>query len=155
MKQIAIIGVGNLLMGDEGVGIHAIKHLRQFEWPENVELIDAGVPGAALLHILEKYDLNIIIDCADFGKEPGEILEVDVRHLKKPDEDVISLHGTSLLGTISLAEQLNIKTGKIILICVQPQTIEMTGELSDTVQSSLPKIMKAVRAHLLFTYPLP
>jgi len=139
-KSIAIIGVGNFLMGDEGVGIHAINHLREYDWPEDVELIDAGTPGASLIHLLEDRELSIVIDCGDFKGEPGEILVTDVKRLKKPDEQVLSMHETSLLGTFSLAEKLGIKIGKVILICIQPKNVEMTQELSDECKGSLNKL---------------
>ena len=144
-KNIAIIGVGNLLMGDEGVGIHAIKAIGKEKWPNNVEIIDAGVPGASLLHWIENRDLTIIIDCADFKGKPGDVIVVDVDKLKKPDEEIISLHGTSLLGTLKLAEISGTKTGKIILIAVQPQEIKMSDKLSEKVKSALPKIIEIVR----------
>ena len=143
-KPTAIIGVGNLLMGDEGVGIHAIKFLKESEWPEDVELIDAGVPGPSLLYMLEETELSIIIDCADFGGKPGDILVVEPEKLKKPNEEVFSLHGTSLLGTIALAEKLDINIGNVALICIQPKSIEMTDKLSLEVESSLQDIKKNI-----------
>ena len=139
-KKVAIIGVGNALMGDEGVGIHAIKYLEQSDWPENVELIDAGVPGPSLLYMLEEHELSIIIDCGDFKGKPGEVLVVDQENLKKSGDDIISLHETSLLGNLALAEQLNMELGKVVLICIQPKTLEMSTDLSDEIAHSLPQI---------------
>lgn len=144
----AIIGVGNLLMGDEGVGIHAIEYLNRSNWPEDVDLIDAGVPGLSLLHILEGRELSIVIDCADFKGRPGEILVTDTAKLKKPTEELISLHATSLLGTLSLAEKTGTNIGKVILICVQPKTLEMSTTLSPEVSTALPKIQQEVRSIL-------
>jgi len=143
-QPIAIIGVGNLLMSDEGVGIHAIQYLEQFGWPENVELIDAGVPGASLLHIIEDRKLSIIIDCGDFGGQPGEILVVDPKKLNKPSEEMVSLHGMSLLGTLALAEQTGISIKEVRLICIQPKQVDMGDQLSEPLQSALSGIKKAV-----------
>lgn len=144
MTNIAIIGVGNLLMGDEGAGVHAINYLQQFEWPKNVELIDAGVPGAKLLHLIEGRDLSIIIDCADFKGSPGDVIAIDYNKIKKRDHTTISLHRQSLDGTLLLAEKTGIKTGKIILICVQPESMMMTDKLTPPVENTLPKIKKLV-----------
>jgi len=143
-KPVVIIGVGNLLMSDEGVGVHAIKYLEQFGWPDNVELIDAGVPGASLLHMIEDRKLSIIIDCGDFRGEPGEILVVDPKKLEKPSEEMVSLHGMSLLGTLALAEQTGISIKEVRLICVQPKQVEMGDQLSDPLQSALSGIKEAV-----------
>ena len=144
-QPIAIIGVGNLLMGDEGVGVHAIQYLEQFEWPSGVELIDAGVPGASLLHIIEDRKLSIIIDCGDFRGKPGEVLVADPKKLNKPSEDMVSLHGMSLLGTLALAEQTGISINDVRLICVQPESVEMGDILSASVQDALPEIHSNVQ----------
>lgn len=148
-KKVAIIGIGNLLMGDEGVGIHAIRYLNEFDWPEDVELIDAGVPGPSLLYILEGRELSIIIDCADFGGKPGDILVVEPEKLKKPNEEVFSLHGTSLLGTLALAEKLDIDVGNVALICIQPKSLEMTDKLSPKVKNSLHDIKDKIKDLLI------
>jgi hydrogenase maturation protease len=131
-------------MGDEGVGVHAIRYLEKSSWPENIELIDAGVPGASLMYLLENRELSIIIDCGDFGAKPGEILVVDAEKLKKPGDEPISLHGTSLLGTLALAKSLDIKLSRVILICIQPKKIEMSEKLSEEVKEALPKVKDQV-----------
>lgn len=152
-KAIAIIGVGNLLMGDEGVGIHAIRFLEKFSWPENVELIDAAVPGVALMHMMEERKLAIIIDCADFHGRPGDILAVNANKLKREKEEMISLHGASLLGTIALAEATGIELPEIFLVAVQPQRIEMTDRLSEEVEKALPKIKVEIKKITGVLYP--
>lgn len=146
IKSIAIIGVGNALMEDEGVGIHAIGYLQKFEWPDKVELIDAGVPGQSLLYMLEDYELSIIIDCGDFNGKPGDVLVVPQEKLKKQRNEVLSLHETSLLGTIALAEQLNMKIGKVILVCIQPKSLQIGDRLSDDVEASLELIKREILA---------
>lgn len=143
-KSTAIIGVGNYLMGDEGVGIHSINYLQQFDWPPEVELIDAGVPGPSLLFMIEDRKLSIIIDCADFNGKPGDIRVVNPDMLKKSEEEMISLHETNLLGTLALAEKADIHCGDIVIICVQPKHIKISGDMSDEVSHALPEIKKEI-----------
>ena len=71
--RLAVIGVGNPLVADEGVGIAVIEELGKRDLPDSVELVDAGSAGMSLLHIIKDYDAVIIIDAADFGGEPGEV----------------------------------------------------------------------------------
>lgn len=149
-NEIAVIGVGNYLMSDEGVGIHTIQYLQEFCWPENVELIDAGVPGASLLYMLENRKLSIIIDCADFKGKPGEVLVVDPEKLQKPDEEILSLHNSSLLGTLALAEGLEIELGPVMLICVQPKSLSFSHDLSEVVAHALPQIKEEIKKILEF-----
>ena len=143
-KPKVVIGVGNYLLEDEGVGIHAINYLQQFSWPDDVELIDAGLPGLSLIYMLEERELAIIIDCADFRGKPGEVLVVEPEKLKKESEDILSLHGTSLLGTLALAEETDVELGKIFIVCVQPKGMAMRMDLTDAVAHSLPDIKKEI-----------
>lgn len=144
LKKIAIIGVGNYLMSDEGVGVHAIKYLEQFKWPEGVELIDMGVPGASLIYELEKWPTSVIIDCADFKAKPGEIIFINSKKLAKENEEMISLHNASLMGTIALAEKLNIKIGEVYLLGIQPQSLSYGMTLSKPVEQSLSEIKSTI-----------
>ncbi|MBI2091437.1 MAG: hydrogenase maturation protease [Deltaproteobacteria bacterium] len=158
-QKTAIIGIGNKLMGDEGIGVHAIEHLRNSPSPPplshqgrgnnvKVDLVDGGTGGIALLHILEKYEHAIIIDAADFGGEKGEICHFDIdskQIILKPDSDQISLHSMSLAGIIKLANQLDIKLPKITIIAVQPEKIAPQMELSSSCKSSIMGIEKMIK----------
>ena len=73
-ERILVLGVGNLLMGDEGVGIHAIRELMERTHPPHVDIIDGGTAGLDLLHVMEGYQKVLIIDAVDVGEEPGAIL---------------------------------------------------------------------------------
>ena len=154
--KIAIIGVGNKLMGDEGIGVHAIEYFRNTPSPlplshkgrgnkVKVDLVDGGTIGIALLHLFEKYERVILIDAADFGGRPGDIkiFELDNINLP-PDTEQISLHGTSLADVLALALKLGNKLPKITIIAVQPEKITHSMELSDKCKKAIPKIAKAI-----------
>lgn len=144
-KKIALIGVGNKLMGDEGVGIHAIEWLRTQKVPEKYELLDGGTGGMTLLHILEEYAKAIIIDAADFGGKPGEIRKVKLEDVNLgEDASQISLHGISFAGILQFAKTLDKKIAEITLILVQPKIIGPSLELSDECKKAIPKIKQLV-----------
>lgn len=143
-SAIAIIGVGNYLMGDEGVGIHAIEELRSLEWPDNVEIIDGGTPGVGLLHLIDGRDIAIIVDCADFGGVPGEIKIFDPDSLKQDARAESGLHATDLLTALELAKKTVKYPKKVRIIGIQPKTIEMRNTLSEEVKSSLKKLPRMV-----------
>lgn len=149
MKTVAIIGLGNYLMGDEGVGIHATKALREMDWPDDIEIIDAGVPSLALLNMMEGRKLVVIIDCADFGKEPGEIRTFSPDQVKRPTQDrKVSLHATDLLTTFDIAAQAGLPLPPVWIVGIQPKSVEMGMELSDEAMAALEKLPTIIRTLL-------
>ncbi len=149
MKPVAIIGLGNYLMGDEGVGIHATKKLREMEWPKDIDIIDAGVPSLALLHMIEGRRLVIIIDCADFSGEPGEVKAFPLDSIKRSEpERKASLHAADLLTTFDIAAQTGLPIPPVWIIGIQPARVEMTMELSEEATAALEHLAEKVRTIL-------
>jgi hydrogenase maturation protease len=158
-KSKAIIGFGNVLMGDEGVGVRAIENLRESKRLGsglrrndgiNADLLDGGTSGMILLHILEKYEHIIVIDAANFGGRPGEVRMFDMQTITlTPDTAQVSLHGASLAGVIELAKKLSVKLPKITIIAVQPETIAPGMSLSNVCQSAIADIIKKCRRAIL------
>jgi len=137
MKPIIIIGVGNALMGDEGVGIHATKKLRQSLKREDCEIIDAGVPSMSLLHMLEGHKLALIIDCVDFGGDPGEIEIFTPDEVNREDEALVSLHSTDLLSMLDVGKKIKMDLPQIWIVGIQPSRIEQSMELSQETSDAL------------------
>lgn len=144
-SAIAIIGVGNYLMGDEGAGIHAIEKLRALSWPDNVEILDGGTAGVGLLHLIDGRDIAIIIDCADFGGAPGEIRIFDPDSLKQDARTESGLHATDLLTALELAKKTVRYPKKVRIIGIQPAEIEIGSKLSKEVRKSLNWLDKIIK----------
>ncbi len=152
MKSIAIIGVGNYLRQDEGVGIHATQFLRNQFKHEDCEVIDAGVPSIALLHMLDNRKLVVIIDCADFAGSPGEIKTFQPEQLKYEEKREVSLHATDLLTVFEMARSMGMGLPPIFIVGIQPESVAQGMELSKPVQSavqSIPKIIEELLAEQL------
>ncbi len=137
MKPIAIIGVGNFLMGDEGVGIHATQKLRKEFKRDDCDIIDAGVPSMALLHMLEGRRLVFIIDCADFDGAAGEIEVFRPDEVKHEQNAEISIHASELLTTLDVGLKIGMEMPPIWIIGIQPGSIEESMELSEDVKDAL------------------
>ena len=142
---IAIIGIGNYLMGDEGAGIHAVASLREQAWPAEVEILDGGTPGVGLLHLLDGREFAIIVDCADFGGTPGEIRCFDPDDLMRDERTEAGLHATDLLTALALAKQTGSAARKTIIVGIQPKQIAMGMTLSPEVQSALSQLPEIIR----------
>lgn len=84
MEKILIMGVGNILLGDEGFGVHALQYLESnYIWPENVKLLDGGTLGLMLMAELMECDRVIILDIALGGHEPGTFYRLDNEDMQK------------------------------------------------------------------------
>ncbi|NLI12511.1 HyaD/HybD family hydrogenase maturation endopeptidase [Pelotomaculum propionicicum] len=147
-KRIVVIGVGNLLLADEGIGVHAVNELKKESFPSSVEIIDGGTAGIDLLYLLEDADSAIIIDCVDAGTEPGSILRmpVDELMLQKPGQ-AVSLHDINLAEVLSMAKSLGVLP-QTVIFGVQPVEIEFGTELTAAVKNTLPRLVQLVKEEI-------
>lgn len=141
--MIAIIGLGNVLMGDDGVGYHIAKILME-KPPPNTEVIDAGTSLVKIIPSLSDYNVIIFIDAVDFGGNPGEICLIEPGKEKINSERAISLHEINLNSLVQMKGMLGIKA-KIIIVGIQPaRTNTLTLELSDEVKKAIPKAIRII-----------
>lgn len=143
-KKILIMGVGNLLLKDEGFGIHIVRGLKKLELPENVELLDGGVLGPNLLGYIENIEKLIVIDIVNATMKPGKIFRIKPEQIKnKSQKSFLSFHQIGLLETLNMAEILGGKF-ETIIFAIQPKSIEMGMELSEELKEKIPEMIKLV-----------
>lgn len=134
-KAVVVLGLGNPLMADEGIGVYLIERLAQSaEGYPSVDFIDAGTGGMSVLHLLEGRRKAIFIDCALMGEEPGEIKRFtrdEVRSRKVLAHQ--SLHEADLMHVIAMAEQLGQAPEEVVIFGIEPQTVELRQALSSTL----------------------
>ena len=144
-ERVLILGVGNLLMGDEGVGIHAVRELMKRPLPPHVDVVDGGTAGLELLHLMEGYSRVVIIDAVEAGEEPGAVLRFTPEDITSQAADLaISLHQTDLLEVFSLAAYLGRDLPPIVIYGIQPEAMDWSTELSPTVRAKLPRLLSAL-----------
>lgn len=144
-KKILVIGVGNLLLRDEGVGIHVIKELQKRELPPDVEVFDGGVGGLDLLPYFSQAEKVFLIDAAEMGLEPGAVVRLDPEQLNQSEKGVsFSAHEIGLAEVIELSRALNNDSLKIVIFGIQPKEISWGMELSAEVAAVIPQVIKAV-----------
>ncbi len=142
-SALLILGIGNLLMGDEGVGVHAIRFMEKNPLPENIELVDGGTGGFHLLNYLTDYKKLIMIDATMDGKPDGTITVLR----PKFSSDFPNSLGAHDIGLKDLVEAATIlgKMPEISLITVSISTIQsMTMELSEPVEKAVEQVYKTV-----------
>ena len=111
MEQIIILGLGNILYGDEGFGVLLAQRLyAHWDFPENVEVVDGGTQGQTLLTFVERADRLLVLDAVDFGLEPGEIAAVVGAVAAEADQEAgqvaVALGDAEILGAVVEALQL-------------------------------------------------
>jgi hydrogenase maturation protease len=147
-KPTLVLGIGNYLMGDEGVGIHAVNYLQELDWPSQVEFMDGGTGGFFLLGLFEAYDPIIIIDACMDDNPPGSLR---VFHPRFGSEcpPMVSMHDVGLRDLLESAALLDTLPDVHLITVSIANMDDMTVELSDKARSVLPGIESAVRNLLL------
>jgi hydrogenase maturation protease len=138
--SVLILGIGNLLLSDEGVGVHAVRALAQRDLPPGVDLLDGGTSGADLVDHLEGRAKVIVIDAASGDAPPGAVYRCEARDLLEQEEP-LSLHEFGLLDSLRMAERLGCAPQRVVVLGVQPATLEPGLELSPEVGAALPAIL--------------
>lgn len=144
MEQILILGVGNLLLKDEGVGIHVIRFLDHETLPPNVTLMDGGTGGLHLLSWIQDYDRIIMVDATLDSNPPGTVRLIHPRYAT----DFPPLMSAHEIGLRDMIEAM-ILTGKlpeIALIVVSAANVSEVGmELTPVVEQAIPEVVRVIR----------
>lgn len=142
-NKILILGIGNYLMGDEGIGVHVIKSISEKLFPENVSILDGGTGGFHLLSYFQEYPKIIMIDATMDGS-PAGTLKIITPKFASDFPSALSAHDIGLKDMIESMHLLG-NMPKIYLITVSISEIKpMTMELSNEVKSSIPAIIKKI-----------
>lgn len=140
-----ILGLGNPLRGDDGVGPFVVKELLGRQLPNNVEVLDGGSGGLTLLQVMEGWDRVIVVDAAKVGRQPGQFIRFrpDQAHLAQRS-DGFSIHQSGLGEALTLAQALDQTIPEIVIFGVQPAKTDWGQGLSPPVQAALPALLDAV-----------
>jgi len=145
--DVLILGVGNMLLGDEGIGVHVIRELEKKKLPGNIELMDAGTALFSILHLLKKRKKIVVIDAARGGKRPGTIYRILPSQAKNEYNKLLSLHEMGLMECLAEVEN-EARPRDIVIIGIEPDSIDWGLRLSSRLQKKLPEIVKAVLSEI-------
>jgi len=148
--KVAIIGIGNVLNGDDGIGPHVARLLAaSYEFPEGVTCEDFGTPGYELTTFIMDRDAVVLVDAVKLKGAPGEVHVVDKDELlKRPMPGVVSAHEPGVREAL-LNAQFNEVLPKVFkLIGVIPEQTESNATLSPVVRDAIPRAIKGVLMEL-------
>lgn len=143
-----VIGVGNILLSDEGIGVHLVNELDKRGALPGVELVDGGVAGGALLNIIEDQDRVVILDTVAAPLPPGTVIRLSADDLRNSDGVRYSLHDLNLTDTIGLM-RLRGTLPEMLILGVVPADIETYRiGLSEPLSGKFEEILAKVRAEI-------
>jgi hydrogenase maturation protease len=126
-KNILVLGVGNILMSDEGAGVYVVRSLEQnFQFSKNISFLDGGTLGMRLLNPISKASHLIVADTAMLGYEPGTISRLTINDIRTGNVVKNSMHQLSFAETLSMAEIMELLPPTVI-IAIEPFDIETMG----------------------------
>jgi len=145
IRPVLVLGLGNPLQADDGVGCRVIEALEGRPLPPDVEALDGGTPGIGLLNLLEGRRRAIIVDAAEMGRPAGAVVRfrpADVTLTGSAER--FSLHRTAVADALALAAALDLSLPEITFYGVQPGRTGWSAELSPEVAAAIPGLVQAI-----------
>ncbi len=142
-----VIGVGNLLLKDEGVGVHAVRELQKEKNLPGVEVVDGGVAGIGLIDLFQGAEKLILVDAAEMALPPGSVVRFtpeEIRSRADVERPRFSSHEVGVLEVLEVARALGQCPPEVVVIGIQPKEISWGTELSPEVEASLPRVVSLV-----------
>ncbi len=149
-SKIRILGMGNILMEDDGLGPFAVRVLQAgYEFPDGVEVQDVGTPGLDFAPYIDQAAAVIVIDTVSSDGPPGSIKRFDkTQMLAKPLPKRTNPHQPGLRETLMVAELTDSSPDEVIVIGVIPESTGNVARLGDAVRAAVPDVVEAVIAEL-------
>jgi hydrogenase maturation protease len=149
VKATLVLGLGNTLLGDEGIGVHAVQRLRaRYCFPETTQVLDGGTLGLDLLPYVEDADCLVVIDAVQMDAEPGTVVRLEGEEVPAFLSVKVSPHQMGLPDILAAAKLRGRYPSDIVLWGVQPGVIDTTLELSAPVASQVDALVEGVLADL-------
>lgn len=150
MKKLLVLGVGNILMMDEGAGVHAIHQFwkQKSNFDETlVDFIDGGTFTQDIFHLFEDYEQVLVLDIVRAGHVPGTIYNLVEEDLVQNEKQVLSLHDIDLLDSLDMA-QMRGHRPKLKVIGIEPEKINWGMDMTPALTRVFPSFMKAAEKEI-------
>jgi hydrogenase maturation protease len=142
--KVLILGVGNLLLQDDGFGVHLVNSLKNTVFPEHIRVLEAGTVSHQLIPLLHEVDDLIVIDVVETGDTPGSVFRFTPDDMKFASSQKVSLHQISLVDVLHMTELTGSKP-RTVIIGVQPKDVSSWSlELSSELKSVMPRVRELV-----------
>jgi hydrogenase maturation protease len=152
--RVVVLGMGNILLKDEGIGVHVAHALEEAPFPDNVELevLDGGTLPDATMSVGE-VDKLVVVDAVQGGDKPGAIYRFRPEDISVDNTMPVSLHQIGLLENLWLMDKFSQKPREVVIIGIEPEDMSWGLELSAELQQRIPQIVEVVLAEVASEYP--
>jgi hydrogenase maturation protease len=148
--SILVLGLGNLLMSDDSIGVRAVQRLqRDYRVPEGVTLLDGGTLGLDLLPYIELADSLLIIDALEMQAAPGSLFRLEGDAVPRAFASKLSVHQMGLQDLLAVAELQGYAPQNLVVHGIQAGSIEMKLELSTEVAEAMESLNQAIINELI------
>ena len=144
-----VLGVGNILLSDEGIGVHAVNALEaRFEIPAEVEIIDGGTSAMDCLDRIAEADFLLIADCVRAGREPGTLVRIGDGELQAFFRTRISPHQVGLCDVLATLALHGLSPSRTVLIGAEPKSLALGLEPTPELAVMIPALVELLLAEL-------
>ena len=143
-QNILILGLGNILLGDEGVGVRVIEQLFSHPFPDEIEVIDGGTAGYELINFFEGKEKVIIVDAVKTDDTPGSVYKMDLSVVQEDETVQLSLHQIGLKNVFKMASMMDLNP-EVTLVGIVPKDYQDYNiGLSEEVEKAIPLAIETV-----------
>jgi hydrogenase maturation protease len=143
--DMLILGIGNILLQDEGVGVRVVEALQALQMPGNVELLDGGTASQDIVHALSGHRTLIVVDAVQADQKPGTILRFKPDDLDLNHAVPLSVHQMHFLDALRMAELTpQGSPQQVVIYGIQPGSIGWGLELSTAVAAAVPRVIELI-----------
>jgi hydrogenase maturation protease len=147
--RTVVLGIGNTILSDEGVGVHAAEALSAaYEIPADVEVIDGGTAGMELLGPLTGVDLLVVLDAVKAGRAPGTIVTLTGAEVPVFFRSKLSPHQIGICDVLAGLEFSGEAPKDLVLIGCEPESLELGLEMTPTIAAQVPEMVRLAVAEL-------
>ena len=147
--MITVLGIGNILLSDEGLGVVAVKKFsEEYEYPESVKVMDGGTLGIDLMYFLEGTEKLLVVDAVAGGKPPGTLYKIKNEEVKKYFRNKVSMHELGFQEVMALMELRGFPIKEIVILGLEPKSLATSLELSPEVEERIPLLVEEIAKQL-------
>jgi hydrogenase maturation protease len=147
MESVAVIGIGNILRQDDGMGVHVVRQLEQEDLPSTTQVVDGGTSTLNLLGYFLDYPRIIIVDCLRGGFEPGTIYKLKPQDLTHHKEEHLSIHDVQILDVVKMANLMG-AFPDVIIFGIEPEALAFDLEMSILMRKKIPEVIQYIKKEL-------